>query len=53
MSAAKAKAGEALLKSETNPDGYDSLKFGSAFKECEADIVRRGILETGKRIDGR
>jgi polyribonucleotide nucleotidyltransferase len=53
VSAAKAKAGEALLKSEANPDGYDSIKFGSAFKECEADIVRRGILETGKRIDGR
>jgi len=53
VSAAKAKAGEALLKSEANPDGYDSIKFGSAFKECEADIVRRNILETGKRIDGR
>ncbi|MGZ3368249.1 MAG: polyribonucleotide nucleotidyltransferase, partial [Caulobacteraceae bacterium] len=53
VSAAKAKAGEALLKSETNPEGYDSIKFGSAFKECEADIVRRNILETGKRIDGR
>jgi polyribonucleotide nucleotidyltransferase len=53
VSAAKEKAAAALLKSETNPDGYDSIKFGSAFKECEADIVRRGILETGKRIDGR
>jgi polyribonucleotide nucleotidyltransferase len=51
--AAKAKAAEALVKSEANPDGYDSIKFGSAFKECEADIVRRGILETKKRIDGR
>ncbi len=53
VQAAKAKAAEALVKSETNPDGYDSIKFGSAFKECEADIVRRNILETGKRIDGR
>ncbi|HEY4028773.1 MAG TPA: polyribonucleotide nucleotidyltransferase [Caulobacteraceae bacterium] len=53
VTAAKAKAGETLLKSEANPEGYDSIKFGSAFKECEADIVRRGILETGKRIDGR
>jgi polyribonucleotide nucleotidyltransferase len=51
--AAKAKAAEALVKSEANPDGYDSIKFGSAFKECEVDIVRRGILETKKRIDGR
>ena len=53
VQAAKAKAAEALVKSEANPDGYDSIKFGSAFKECEADIVRRNILETGKRIDGR
>ncbi len=51
--AAKTKAAEALVKSDANPDGYDSIKFGSAFKECEADIVRRNILETGKRIDGR
>ena len=53
VQAAKAKAAEALLKSDANPDGCDSIKFGSAFKECEADIVRRNILETGKRIDGR
>ncbi len=53
VQAAKAKAAEALVKSDANPDGYDSIKFGSAFKECEADIVRRNILETGKRIDGR
>ena len=53
LSAAKAKAGEALLKSETNPDGYDSLKFGAAFKECEASVLRRDVLETGVRIDGR
>ncbi|HVY34361.1 MAG TPA: polyribonucleotide nucleotidyltransferase [Caulobacteraceae bacterium] len=53
VQAAKAKAAEALVKSDANPDGYDAIKFGSAFKECEADIVRRNILETGKRIDGR
>jgi len=53
VQAAKAKAAEALVKSDANPDGYDSIKFGAAFKECEADIVRRNILETGKRIDGR
>jgi polyribonucleotide nucleotidyltransferase len=53
VQAAKAKASAALVKSDANPDGYDSIKFGSAFKECEADIVRRNILETGKRIDGR
>ena len=40
-------------KSEANPDGIDPAKLGGLFKACEADIVRRGILETGKRIDGR
>ncbi len=53
VQAAKAKAAESLVKSDAKPDGYDSIKFGAAFKECEADIVRRNILETGKRIDGR
>jgi polyribonucleotide nucleotidyltransferase len=53
ISAAKAKAGEALLKSEANPDGVDSAKFGSAFKECEADVLRRDIIEHGRRVDGR
>jgi polyribonucleotide nucleotidyltransferase len=53
LSAAKAKAAEALVKSDANPDGYDSSKFGSAFKECEAVVLRRDVLKTGKRIDGR
>ncbi|HEY2482819.1 MAG TPA: polyribonucleotide nucleotidyltransferase [Caulobacteraceae bacterium] len=53
VSAAKAKAAAALGKSEQNPDGVDPAKLGSVFKACEADVVRRGILETGKRIDGR
>ena len=51
--AAKAKAAEALVKSAANPDGYESIKFGSAFKEAEANILRRDIIEHGKRIDGR
>jgi polyribonucleotide nucleotidyltransferase len=53
IGAAKAKAAEALLKSEANPDGVDSIKFGSAFKECEADVLRRDIIEHGRRVDGR
>src|SRR3984957_14052887 len=53
LSAAKAKAAAVLVKSEANPDGYDSSKFGSAFKECEASVLRRDVLLTGKRIDGR
>ncbi|MEO7026031.1 MAG: polyribonucleotide nucleotidyltransferase [Caulobacteraceae bacterium] len=51
--AAKAKMVQTLARSEENPDGVDPAKLGGVFKACEADIVRRGILETGKRIDGR
>ena len=50
---ARAKAVAEFAKSETNPDGYDSNKLGGVFKELEADVVRRGILDTGVRIDGR
>ena len=53
ISAAKAKAAAALVKTEANPDGYDSSKFSSAFKEAEANILRRDIIEHGKRVDGR
>jgi polyribonucleotide nucleotidyltransferase len=53
LSAAKAKASAALVKSEANPDGYEPPKFGSAFKECEASVLRRDVLLTQKRIDGR
>jgi polyribonucleotide nucleotidyltransferase len=53
IDAAKAKASEALVKTEANPDGYDSSKFASAFKEAEAEILRRDIIENGRRIDGR
>jgi polyribonucleotide nucleotidyltransferase len=53
VSAARAKAMKALAKSEDNPDGIDPAKLGGVFKACEADVVRRSILETGLRIDGR
>ncbi|MBX3480849.1 MAG: polyribonucleotide nucleotidyltransferase [Caulobacter sp.] len=53
IGAAKKKAIAALGKSETNPEGHDPLKLAGVFKELEADVVRRGILDTGKRIDGR
>jgi polyribonucleotide nucleotidyltransferase len=51
--AAKSKASEALVKSEANPDGLDSTKFAGAFKEVEADILRRDIIDNGRRVDGR
>ncbi|MEI9966005.1 MAG: polyribonucleotide nucleotidyltransferase [Caulobacteraceae bacterium] len=53
LEAAKAKLVAAHGKSEANPDGADSNKIGGVFKDLEADIVRRMILDTGKRIDGR
>ena len=53
VSAAKGKAMKALAKSDENPGGIDPAKLGGVFKACEAHVVRRGILETGLRIDGR
>jgi len=53
VSAARHKATAALGKSDANPAGLDSNKLGAVFKELEADVVRRNILDTGIRIDGR
>jgi len=53
VAAAKAKAVAAVGKSEANPAGIDPVKLGGVFKELEADVVRRNILDTGIRIDGR
>ncbi|MCC7266213.1 MAG: polyribonucleotide nucleotidyltransferase, partial [Caulobacteraceae bacterium] len=53
VGAAKAKALLQLAKSDENPAGADPLKLAGVFKELEADVVRRGIIDTGRRIDGR
>jgi len=53
ISAAKQRAVEELVKSDARPDGFDPIKFGSAFKEAEANILRRDIIEHGRRVDGR
>ena len=53
VGAAKKKALEAMAKSDAKPDGADPQKLAGVFKELEADVVRRGILDTGIRIDGR
>ncbi|HEV7353145.1 MAG TPA: polyribonucleotide nucleotidyltransferase [Brevundimonas sp.] len=53
VSAAKKKAAEKLVASEANPTGFDATKFGTAFKECEADVLRRDIIENSHRVDGR
>src|SRR5690606_36613169 len=53
VGAAKKKASAALVKTEENPDGVDASKFGAAFKECEAHVLRRDIIDNGHRVDGR
>jgi polyribonucleotide nucleotidyltransferase len=53
VAAAKAKATDKFGKSDTNPAGISPDKLGAVFKELEADVVRRNILDTGIRIDGR
>jgi polyribonucleotide nucleotidyltransferase len=53
VEAAREKALAKLGKSDANPTGIDATKFGDVFKELEADVVRRNILDTGIRIDGR
>jgi polyribonucleotide nucleotidyltransferase len=53
VDAAKKAAAAALVKTDENPDGVDPAKFGAAFKECEAEVLRRDIIENGHRVDGR
>ncbi|OYX34494.1 MAG: polyribonucleotide nucleotidyltransferase [Caulobacterales bacterium 32-69-10] len=53
VGAAKQAAAEKLVKSDNNPEGHDSTKFGAAFKEAEAHVLRRDIIEHGRRVDGR
>ncbi|MDO9078891.1 MAG: polyribonucleotide nucleotidyltransferase, partial [Brevundimonas sp.] len=50
---AKKAAAAKLVKTDENPDGVDSAKFGAAFKECEAHVLRRDIIDNGHRVDGR
>ncbi|WP_298744153.1 polyribonucleotide nucleotidyltransferase [uncultured Brevundimonas sp.] len=50
---ARKKAAEALVRTDENPDGVDPSKFGAAFKECEAHVLRRDIIDNGHRVDGR
>ena len=52
IAAAKAKAVEVFC-AEGDENALSKNALGSIFKEVEADIVRNGILETGRRIDGR
>ena len=53
VDAAKKTAAAKLVKTEENPDGVDGSKFSAAFKECEAEVLRRDIIENAHRVDGR
>ncbi|QYF86890.1 polyribonucleotide nucleotidyltransferase [Brevundimonas sp. PAMC22021] len=53
VDAAKKTAAAKLVKTDENPDGVDSSKFSAAFKECEAEVLRRDIIENSHRVDGR
>jgi polyribonucleotide nucleotidyltransferase len=53
ISAAKALAEAALVRSEANLDGMDGIVFKGVCKELESDIVRTAIVKEGARIDGR
>ena len=53
VGAAKTKVMEALGKNDARTDGYDLIKLASAFKEAEAHVLRRDIIENGRRVDGR
>lgn len=53
VDAAKKTAAAALVKTDENPDGVDASKFSAAFKECEAEVLRRDIIENAHRVDGR
>ncbi|MFN6980313.1 MAG: polyribonucleotide nucleotidyltransferase [Brevundimonas sp.] len=53
VDAAKKAAAAKLVKTDENPDGFDASKFSTAFKECEAHVLRRDIIENGHRVDGR
>ena len=51
VAAIKDKVLSALVPADNN--GTITPKLASAFKEAEKDVVRSGILNTRKRIDGR
>ena len=53
VAAAKFKVMAELAKSEARPDGFDPVKLSSAFKDAEAHVLRRDIIENGHRVDGR
>ncbi|MHC8507960.1 MAG: polyribonucleotide nucleotidyltransferase [Rhodospirillales bacterium] len=53
LSAAKAAAAKSLEADGGFEDGFLENNLGGVLKGLEKDIVRRAILDTGARIDGR
>jgi len=53
VAATKKRVTETLSDDEAIDDELMSEAFGSVFKDLEKDVVRRSILATGRRIDGR
>ena len=45
--------GAELIESEDNPDGMPASVFADCFKSVESAVVRKSVLKTKKRIDGR
>ena len=53
ISAVKAKVSEELAADDSLDQDLVGAALGGILKKLESDIVRRDILDTGKRIDGR
>ncbi len=53
LDAAKTKVKEHFLPEGEDEPKYSSEQISTVFKTVQANVVRSGILETGKRIDGR
>src|SRR6202023_1469694 len=53
VDAAKAKVMAHFFPDGVENSQHDPLRIAAVFKKLEAKIVRHGILDTGRRIDGR
>ena len=53
ISAVKSSVSEAIAGDDAFDAGLVDAALGDIFKSVEQDIVRRGIIDTKKRIDGR
>ncbi len=49
----KSRVMSELGKNDARPEGHDLAKLAGAFKDAEAHVLRRDIIENGRRVDGR